>query len=70
MLHELFCDVCCVCVCVGFGLLCLCDLFVVNFVMLHCLSVRVFVCLFVLCAFVCFVCHILCGVVWRGLCVV
>ena len=53
MLHELFCDVCCVYVFVGFGLLWLCHLFVVYFVMLHCLFVGVFVCV---CVLVCFVC--------------
>ena len=53
MLHEVFCAVWCVCVFVGVGLMSLCDLFVVYFVMLHC----VFVCVVVsVCVFVCFVC--------------
>ena len=53
MLHEVFCAVCCVCVIVGFGLLRLCHLFVVYFVMLHWL----FVCVVVsVCVFVCFMC--------------
>ena len=44
MLHELFCTVCCVCVFAGFGLMCLCHVFVVYFVMLRCLFVYVLVC--------------------------
>ena len=59
-------------VCVGFGLLCLCHLFAVYVVMLHCLFVGVFVCVCVLVCFMCvcvFVCDLLCDVVWCMLCV-
>ena len=68
MLHEVFCAVCCVCVIVGFGLMCLCHLFVVYFVMLHWLFVCVVVpvCVFVrfVCVGVCSVCDLLNVVVW------
>ena len=40
-------------VCVGVGLICVCDLFVVYVLMLHCLFVCVFACV---CGFVCFMC--------------
>ena len=53
MLNELFCAVCCVCVLEGLCLMCLCHLFVVYFVMLHCLFVCVFVCVCVFARFVC-----------------
>ena len=54
MLHELLCAVCCVCF-VGFGLMCLCHLFVVYF------DVALFVCL---CSCVC-VCLCVCLVYVR-----
>ena len=53
MLHEMFCAVCCVCMFAGFGLMCLCHLLVVYFVMLHCLFVGVFRCVCVLDCFMC-----------------
>ena len=52
-LYELFFEVCRVRVFVGFGLMDLCDLFVVYFVLLHC----VFVCVVVsVCVLLCFMC--------------
>ena len=60
MLHEVFCAVCCDCVIVGFGSMCLCHLFVVYLVMLHWL----FVCVVVsVCRFVCGLsCDVVCCV--------
>ena len=59
MLNELFLAVCCVCMFVGLGLMCLCHLFVVYFVMLPCLFVCVFACM---CVFACFMCVCVCCV--------